>query len=1257
MVPNKGLFTDCSKIDQPQGTWSDARNLLSNKKKGAFTSDEGSDITATGYPTTTAIPIGTTVFPDGSFVIYSAAKPLTSGKDRIGIVDLSGNYTDIIIDNILNFNTSFPVRASEIDYNYLGQRIISWTDKNNPPRILNIDSLPFTLNPDKSLVTPTDIKDILAFPTFKTPNLSFTVVRGNGAVLAGGYSAAIAYENNDGTRTSNTVPQGNLHITEDTNNTYNTYDGVLPGTFTSKSIRIELTNIDTNYDKLVLIILKSIKGIITPYEVKKVNITGSSMIIDYLGTESEIVLPLEEVLTPRPLYIKTAAMAQIKGVLYHGNLETEPDLDYQSYANNIRIFYNTRVVSVVNLNVSQKSATLPTGFGHGEVYAFFINLILKNGTLSRAFHIPGRPIYGGESPSPVSTSPLASQSGLSGSKVYQIDDTTNKGGHLYAVDGTGTIRVTSTASNSNMGYWENQNETYPANFPGLAGQKIRHHVFPTTRECRTRHYNLEPEYLKSKLDLLGIDVANVVIPAELQDKVEGWVISYAKKDYTSSINYGSDVLLYTARRSSGGDQNLRFDIFANGNIDWDDNSANLTLVYDQIRSNLVDLLIDKPQLSTDKLYIDLDAKYIARNGGTTVTQYVKRISVDNRNDLTMLYDYINAPMSTGVAFGGIQMTYPSRTVEAISEFKYTPNGVIDGKTINNKSAECINMRFNVGSFQPSGFNHAVINFNDSVNLSFDESTYLYTIRQVKSNVHSLYNQQELVLTNVVNLTSVSSSNKIYGGDRFITNRSIMQIGANSNDISREVNRAMVIRHHITESRYNFGLRYEVSGNDNTKYYPKSTPESFLTTISSNDQDIIFGYGANTNDTSGYYKDYNLINIFNSSIIFEPSQVTTNLFPNRIIRSGFAGNNPGGLNSWKTYLANDIYESNRNRGEIVNLASLDDILLIHHLYGLFRTVGKERLSLGTTEVYLGAGDIFGQEPKEPIPSKLGYLGTQNVFSCCVFKNGYAWADQKQGRIFLLTSSGVIEISSIGMYNFFRDNLLISSSLPDGISTRGLLSTYDPKYNRLIFTKKGLTEETSFTLSFSLDENENYWVSYHDYIPDYLFSTNNDFFAFNLTSGASRIYKMNSPTKKAKYFTSFGVEAIMNTSISIVYNQLPKINKIFFNTNWISEFFNNLGVINLNKTLTKIRITTNYQDTGDIILTPFSTFGADHNIRAERSTWNFNKMKDANADVFKKKPIVGNYAEVKYTFDNAANLDSSQNSLYLYDFDIKARKAEI
>jgi hypothetical protein len=1257
MVPNKGLYLDTNPIDQPEGTWRDARNLLVSKKKGAMTSDAGTKLTGTGFPFATAKPIGTTVFPDGSYVVYSDG--INGGLDRLGVVN-NGVYSDLIVDNILGFSADFPILASEIDYNYLGQRIISWTDKNNPPRILNIDELPFALDGNLALVNSDNIIILNVFPTFQTPNLSLQVINTGGAVKAGAYSFCIAYTNSDGTRTYNTPPQGLRYIVEDTVNNSFEHDGSEPGQLTSKLIRITLTGVDTNYENLVLIGISTINGIKTAFEIKEVAITSDTMIVDYIGSEGVTELSLEEVLTPRPVYNKSGAMTQLHNILYHGNLETQEDIDFQSIANEVRIFYNSKLVDITDvLNVPQQP-----GFAHGEVYAFYITFVLKNGSFSRAFHIPGRLPYIGETPSPTAVSVNANTTtGLTGAKVYQLDDTTNKGGHTYFL-GVGTYQVSNISSGTNMGYWENELEVYPSNFPNLAGQLVRHHVFPTFQKCRTTHYASEPNYLKSKLDILGIDVAGVNIPDNIKDKISGWYIGYARKGFTDSINYGQDLLTYAGREKSSVN-NKRFDLANNWSQEWLPNvDRGINPIFDEIRSNNLDLLFYKPTLSTDKLYIQLEAKY--RYFGTNTYSrntdfFGLNLVNDNARGLGYLFDYINRPLNNTT--NGVVVSFGSEINElrALTEIEYLPSGVISGDSYNTKSAESIKFKIHNIYFQPPNFlvkrtlatlffGGAVTYSNDgststpaSIDSSFKEDTYLYSIRQVKSNVHSLFNQQEIILTDKLNSKNSTSIRLIVGGDRFFSPRTIMKLGTTSNRVTEPDDRNLIIKYHICESRLNFRYRYEVPSNRNTLYYPKTPATSFV--LDTGNDRIQFDYGANTNDFSGYKTDYNEVNSYNQPIIYVPSLRTTNKFPYRVIRSGFSGTNPQGLNSWKTYLSNDIYERNRNRGEIINLASLDDVLLIHHKYGLFRTIGANRLNFDATEVYLGAGDIFQQEPKEPIPSKLGYLGTQNVFGCHQFKGGYAWWNQDMGRVFLLTGSGVIELSNLGMYNYFRDNSLIDSTLPDNpINGQGLMTVYDPVYNRLIFTKKANTNP--YTISFDL--NENYWVGWHDYTPDYFFATNNNFFAFK----NNKIHEFND-VSHAKYF-----EAVPEpTYVSLVYNQIPQDNKVFFNTHWISEMYDSNDNFIKNKTLSSLKAVTNYQDTGEISLLPLENYGDNSNIRAERSTWHFNKLRDANADVFKKKPLVGNYAIITYKYDNAPNLDSSQNSLYLYDFNVKIRKSEL
>src|SRR5690606_33358110 len=230
-----------------------------------------------------------------------------------------------------------------------------------------------------------------------------------------------------------------------------------------------------------------------------------------------------------------------------------------------------------------------------------------------------------ETPNPIEN--IALVTGVENVSRYQVEDTTNKGGHSYTTDITdGSIRVTNVLDKTNMGYWINNDELYPDDFTDLAGQHVRHHMFHTYKKCKDIHYSSDTEYLKSKLDVLGIDVTNVIIPPEIQSKISGYTIAYAKKDYSNSINYGQDLLNFTAKRRAGhGDQNIRYDIFANHNTDWDNgNTGNLEIQLDEFRSHIVDLLIDKPALSTSNLYICLEARYRQRaiDDGSGITNPV-----------------------------------------------------------------------------------------------------------------------------------------------------------------------------------------------------------------------------------------------------------------------------------------------------------------------------------------------------------------------------------------------------------------------------------------------------------------------------------------------------------------------------------------------------------------------------------------------------------------------------------------------------------
>jgi hypothetical protein len=1268
MVNNKGLYLDCEPIDQPPGTWRDARNILISKIKGVYTNEDGATYaTASGYPGSNAEPIGVGVFPNKDYVVFTAGK--NGGKDRLGIVSgINAFYIDLIVDDIMNFSTDFPIRSAEVDYNFKGERIVAWTDRNNSSRILNIDNLPFALNPDKSLVTPSNWGNTEIFPKFKAPIISFTISDSGGAIPAGNYSLAIAYENIDGTRTPNSIPIKNINIVDDSKaNGFNLYDGVIPGSLTSKSITITINNVDTNYDRLVLIVVYKANNQVVAKEIKKADISGTTLTTTYIGTETTTTLNLEEVLAIRPLYSKTGCLTQLNSVLYHADLESEDDIEYQQYANNIKIFYNTKLVDIDDLDNSHKTS-FPAGFAHGGVYAFNIHLVLRNGSISRGFHIPGR--------APQSTdlelSTVASNAGLPNTtQKYQIENTTDIGNPAYMSLLDGTRCVSNTAGMSNMGYWHNKDEQYPAGFPSLTG-RVRHHVFPSIRKCRAYHYIGETRYSANKLDILGIDVTNVVIPSELQSRVEGWIISYAKRDYVNSNVLGNDLLLMAHSVDTdssriwwaGGNWNVDAkQESGDGDSNWGDD---LNMRFDYARGHNFDLLRDKPQINSSSLYIDTESSYLNH----CTNQAYKDIGIDGCNlaasgngegqNAGGLIDFRALSNIDVLAIGT-----NNQRIRRITDLKYLPNGVIDGNIWTIKNEETISYKIEADM---SGIIPTKVRLNSSgrtagnlfSEASNPEITELLTFKQVRDNLFANYDQQILIMTDTICLKSDTSKRAIRGGDTFLSLRSfISSCPRYAADISG-TDGFSIIRAHIVEGKYNVGLRYEVLGKVNSQYYPKTPPTEFWTNPDNPDSDgttMIFSRFSNINEPE-YSEDYNATNNLTQTTIFSPNQITTTKFPYRVIKSGVSGSNSQSLNSWKTYLSTDYYESNRNRGRIENITTIDDVLLIHHLYGLFRTLNTERLSLGSTEVFLGTGDIFSQQPKEPISTKLGYLGNQNIFASFTFKGTYAWTDQSQGRIFTINKQGVNELSTKGLFNYFRDNLGFKTDYGntviynDPIVGNCIIGGYDPKYNRLIFTKhtRGIAQP-SFTLSYSVDDG--CWVSFHDYTPNIYFNTTTEL--FGLSSGF--VWRFNDLASKGKYLGG----AVYSSYIDIVYNFRDErgepIDTHFFNVNWVSEIKSSNGTILRDKTITHLTARNSYQTMSRVALIPHTTFGISNNIRRKLNKWNFNKIKVSNSNPLNRKPLVDKYCIVRYEYDNAINLDDTQNSLYLYLLSVNVKETTV
>lgn len=396
----KGLYQDTSPVDQPDQTYREALNANINLDLGSISTEEGNKRLTNSGLSANFIPIASTSVYDNRIIIFSAD---LSGNSEIGVLE-NDSYTKLFDDGdittgTLNFTFSNQIKST-VKINNESEAVIYWTDGLNPPRYLNIDDVP----------TISDVNDLNMFNSFSSPlkaELLETKEFG-GKLISGTYQFAFAYKDSDGNR-SNYISITNPISIHNNGQFSNNTQGSEPETPTSKSIELTLSNIDTSYSELVISVLHYSSGtLVSALTLPEKTISGSTFTLLYTGGETTSEASQDDIFIDRASYESAKELAQQDGVLYLGNLTKKTDIGYQKYANNIEI---TRVdeelgdLDVVptgkvdefgfSFNVSERQY-YEKGYQRDQVYAFYIAFILKDGSQSYAYHIPGRESEGDE---------------------------------------------------------------------------------------------------------------------------------------------------------------------------------------------------------------------------------------------------------------------------------------------------------------------------------------------------------------------------------------------------------------------------------------------------------------------------------------------------------------------------------------------------------------------------------------------------------------------------------------------------------------------------------------------------------------------------------------------------------------------------------------------------------------------------------------------------------------------------------------------
>lgn len=1168
MKPIKGLNTDVRPYNQPDGTYPYGRNGIQYDLLGSVTNEEGFAAMAAVVPYTLMGIIET----DNKPILFSTNDTFSAigyFNPTTGLYE--PKFNDSALTYKLGFNRSNYI-TGEAQRNYKGEIVCAFTDKTTFAKYANLDNLVVTRLEDWNL-----------FPFYKAPTINTSIDIG-GRLFPGTYYASVRYERNDGTSTPYTTVSIGKSIA-----------GINFDTLTDKALTITVTNTDSSYDFIVVAIIVRSRGITRTYELEPVptNAAGST-VITYTGDNQVTEIDINEVLVPPARYSKVGTIGQLNDALYIADLTKEADVnDMQQFANLVNVEFVSKLINAVGAPPEHVSGEIK-GFAHNEVYALYIRYRLTQGGVSKSFTIPGNALGGGQT----AQSTEATAGGFTG-KVFEVEDTI---GTFNAGTFTGST-----------GRYQNSTETYPNTIDfdsstlggrNLRSQPVLHHKMPSQRWCKANFYSSEAEYGRTKLDILGLKFTNIIIPPKYANIINGYEILYAKRTVGNMTNYGQSIVLYgSVKENETGSATGSVDIYTTGS-NWDsivktrtstsynaDNNLHLRL--NAFRFHGFDLLFNKPSIAPT--FISPQFK-LSRTNLRPNSLWQDGRGPDDANTSTVhLVDFTTnettiSTVGTGIMARGI-----------VNGGQYLSQNININRFINNHHETTFGGQL-LGATLPltvenTGWwtHNARGGPTDSDVLSNTVQSYMIDLKVIKADVYLNFYAQTLVTAGQAK--DLTDNTPFFGGDVYVCDYTFHTYGRHEATdgwagYSEGVHLGKKVIHRIVcECVSNLHLRYEIAGNEYSKWYPHNT----LSYFDAGSYPEFWDRSRNPNDV-GYSKDFNAVNDLISSNIFSPFRDDLLRFPYRIHRGGKISRQTK-LRSWRTFLALDYYECQKNMGLITKITGMEDVLYIHHENALFKTQDKAKLEAGLLSVTLGAGDIFQFEPQELEAAKLGYAGSQHELACVRIPNGYVFVDAKMGEIYIV-QGGKLKNLSDGMFRLFKQYMRTAEKNVYN-NGQGITIGWDQKYKRILLSVKGPNANNSFTLSYSILSES--WVFFHDYLPNMYFHTREQLWCVNSNS----VFKFN-----AGPYGRYIDGTVKPFYIDVVFKQDKDM--ILNTVNWVSEVITgsvaNTDVENEFNTLTHITIWNGLQHTGRIALAQVFKDLQYNNDRRTEGEWSFNDFRD-------------------------------------------------
>lgn len=1284
MIRNfNGMVLDTDPSNQPEGTYRYAWNKVVNLLNSTIADEYGTDLVSE-YDGTV---LGVCVIDFYKTVIFR--------NDSINVLE-NGTETVIIKDASLNIQE--PLKAIGFK-NYKGENIVVWTDGINNIRFLNLDNPEPELDNDKGFVSSKDLKKLDFFPSFEVPKISAIEVNDfGGNIKSGVVSFALAYQTKDGFITDFAFVSNPVPIYKDSYSfPFHKVGGSKPGTPTQKSLEANIEDLDDAYEKVVIAVIHRYETSEDTYIAAILDIPESRTIrFTFTGEEFVESLEIEEILISRAKYKTAKTLTLANNEILFGNLTTRERVDLQEVSSNIEVKWvyedPVRMDTVKDSYKDGSVLFMDKSFMPGEVYALFIAYYIE-GKRTEAFHIPGRSVrvVNGQ----FTESDLINQ--LVGTSQHLEEDAKIDEDVRYF-----HTRDTSSADGT-MGYWENE-EVYPSWFGSLAGQKVRHHRFPSMSKLQ--------QYGKVVLDNVYnnevfVSYVNYAFPTGFNAIDD----EYFTKENESrvTVNYTGKLTLRTTYAignnqlgesaylkinvfdgtipvfeideygeylSSNGERSFTIDVQEGYSItvNYDGNVETLD-VFVGFRDEAIQL---ESYAFTKKLGIKVSGIQLPENLQGKIEGYELFYAKRSYTNATVIgysplfldtQEAINTVTPAVVKDSKLRLYHPD--ILANETFPSVPLTYLSKELVITGNPKMIDYQTRKLIQQYNGFedDKRIINVDQvlyepyvpdtmretaltAVSKTLSHQTPYNGIIYVsmmafRKNVYPNFILSDLISTGKINKMTDQNTN-IYGGDcvsgeySFWRSKFVEPVEQNG-VVTYDPTYCFVskVLSWFTYSAINHNLRYE-GENFGEKYHPKSSiPTSFGGNFTIEHCCLVDNFVAIDPLTKKLNIDHGVVP-FNKSVDYQSS------FPNRIIKGSIITSEGTGAEARK-FLLFDYYELNKAKGQIVNLEWYGRKLLIHTEDCLFVAGTDTQLQTEDYSVILGAGKLFSVPPEEVLSAEGGYAGTQHLNSCKLTKVGYFFVDDRRSKVFLF-GEGLTEISNSGMREFIKEN---SFSSYGETHPRGYAVGYDDQYNRILLTKFRGEDSEEYTISYSIESQK--WVSFHSYHPRLYFTNANRMHSVV----SNRLYMHN---VKDFPLTFYGTRLV--SFVDLVYS-LPAVG-IFSAFKWKTLAITKDGDELPEKTFDRVMVYSEKQSSGEV--------ETENNVRSLDSNWRFNNFRDLidpqkrgekfidqkglfkisnldqNMDWKIQKRFIGTWVILRLISDN-----SGDYVLYLQSSDVGFRKA--